>query len=1018
MAGISLGTAYFDLVPSMRGAQRSITSQLVPAASRAGVAGGRSAGSGISTGVLGSVRGLAAPVAGAFAGIFAAASIGKAFQGGFSRLLNIEDAQAKLKGLGNSTKTVTSIMDNALASVRGTAFGLDSAATVAASAVAAGIKPGQQLTKYLKLTADTATIAGGSLGDLGSILNQTVTSGIVYTDTLNQLSDRGIPVFTYLQKEYGVSAAALRDMVQKGEVDSAHLQSALQKNIGGAALASGNTTRGAFANLGASISRTTANLISGVFPAFRTGLQGITAAMAPVEARAKVVGAGIGAAFSGIGAAVGKVNFGGVLSALAPIGTALKTTFGAVLSSLAPVLPALGTAFAALGPQIAALLPVISPLGSVLNGFLPVLPQLATLVASLASGLGGALASAIGTLLPSISVLSQTLSGVLAAALPVIFTLVQSLATSFAAIVPAVSALLAAVLPLASALIASLAPIITQLVTTVLPPLAQIFGLIVTAIAPLITQITAVLVPVIQALLPVITTVFGAIVPVIQAAMQIVLGVIQVVTGIISGNWAQVWTGIQNIFGGVWNAIKAIVTGAISIVVSVIGSALGIVKSLWTSTWGGLSGLFSSAFSRVTAAVGAGISTVVGFFTGLPGKVTGALAGLGASLYSSGSAIIARFVGGIRDKIGDVGAAVSSVVSKVTDFLPHSPAKTGPLSGRGWTQLLKSGSAIVTQFSRGLITSKPQVVSAAKKVLSEIQKAWDAKKITGQQNADLNGIVSRSTDQLLKQVGRRTAIAAKLKAATKRLQDALKVKADYRSSTASNLRSFDATAFSSPRSLIGSLAKRVSNTKTFAGVMYRLRKSGLDATTYQQFIAAGVDALPQAKNLLAGGVSSIKKVASLQGQLRTASNALATTASNQLYGAGVDAARGLVRGLKSQQVQISKQMQVIAKSMVKSIKAALGIHSPSRVMRDQVGAQIVAGLVVGINRDASLAEDAMRRLSVTKPGTPKTGGLSLAAATNSTPQFVYQATPVLNQDPRVAATITGREFARSVRSFS
>src|SRR5262245_40310928 len=48
---------------------------------------------------------------------------------GWGRLTAIEDAEAKLSGLGYSAKQVKSIMDNALASVQGTAFGLDEAAS-------------------------------------------------------------------------------------------------------------------------------------------------------------------------------------------------------------------------------------------------------------------------------------------------------------------------------------------------------------------------------------------------------------------------------------------------------------------------------------------------------------------------------------------------------------------------------------------------------------------------------------------------------------------------------------------------------------------------------------------------------------------------------------------------------------------------------------------------------------------------------------------------------------------------
>lgn len=56
-------------------------------------------------------------------------------------------------------------------------FILDAAATTAAAAVASGIKPGQELEKYLRLTADAATIAGVSMEEMGSIINKVQAKG-------------------------------------------------------------------------------------------------------------------------------------------------------------------------------------------------------------------------------------------------------------------------------------------------------------------------------------------------------------------------------------------------------------------------------------------------------------------------------------------------------------------------------------------------------------------------------------------------------------------------------------------------------------------------------------------------------------------------------------------------------------------------------------------------------------------------------------------------------------------------
>lgn len=270
--GTELATGYVTLMPQMPGAGRAISAQLGSAeVMRASDGAGRSIGARIMGNVSSAIKTTTAVV-----GALGTAVAGLAIKGGISRQLNIEDAQAKLKGLGNSTETVTAIMNDALASVKGTAFGLDSAATIAASAVAAGIKPGKELEKYLKLTADAATIAGTSLGDMGSIINKVTASGKAQMDNLNQLSDRGVPIMQWLAEEYGVSQEALSKMVSEGKVDAETFRKVIEENIGGAALESGNTTRGAFANMGAALSRVGVTMTSWFYPLVKDVFNGVT----------------------------------------------------------------------------------------------------------------------------------------------------------------------------------------------------------------------------------------------------------------------------------------------------------------------------------------------------------------------------------------------------------------------------------------------------------------------------------------------------------------------------------------------------------------------------------------------------------------------------------------------------------------------------------------------------------------------------------------------------------------------
>src|SRR5690606_17462541 len=245
-------------------------------------------GKGLKVGALG--------VAGA-----AGAAIGTALFKGFGRLQGIDQAEAKLKGLGHTAGGVDKIMENALASVKGTAFGLDEAATSAAGAVAAGVKPGKDLERNLKLVGDAATIAGTDMGTMGSIFNKVAASDMIQGDVLAQLGDAGIPVLQMLGKEMGVSATEVRKLASEGKINFATFQNAMEGGLGGAAQESGKTFAGSLANMQAALGRLGANLLGGVFAKMPTLFGSVTTGLDKLGPAATAVGESIGAAFSKVG---------------------------------------------------------------------------------------------------------------------------------------------------------------------------------------------------------------------------------------------------------------------------------------------------------------------------------------------------------------------------------------------------------------------------------------------------------------------------------------------------------------------------------------------------------------------------------------------------------------------------------------------------------------------------------------------------------------------------------------------
>nr|DAY94744.1 MAG TPA: Minor tail protein [Caudoviricetes sp.] len=250
-SGYQLGTAWIQIAPSLKGFHKEVSRQMGDLG--AGKASNKA--SGVITGALGGAFKTVTKVgAGALGGLGAAVT-GLAATGGISRALAIEDARAKLSGIGMDAEGVDKVMQNALNSVKGTAYGLGDAATVAASLSASGVQAGSDLEGALKTVADTAQISGRSLTDVGAIFGSVAARGKLQGDDLLQLTSSGVPVLAMLGKHLGKTSEEISTMVSKGQIDFETFNAAMQEGIGGAALKAGDTFKGAWSNIKAALGR-------------------------------------------------------------------------------------------------------------------------------------------------------------------------------------------------------------------------------------------------------------------------------------------------------------------------------------------------------------------------------------------------------------------------------------------------------------------------------------------------------------------------------------------------------------------------------------------------------------------------------------------------------------------------------------------------------------------------------------------------------------------------------------------
>lgn len=632
---------------------------------------------------------------------------------GWNRLTGIDDARAKLQGLGHDAQTIETIMDSALTSVKGTSFGLDEAATTAANAVAAGIQPGQELTKYLSMTADAAAIAGTSMSEMGSIINKVQTGQTVYTEDLEQLADRGLPVYQWLAEEAGVAASEVKQLASDGQISAQMLYSAIEKNIGGVAQIIGETSfTAALDNIGASISRIGANFLDaggeggGFFSQLKPLMADFSDQLAVLETKASELGVRFGAAFAnvvqkaqelkarfdslpesvqslivkaaGIGAAVAV----GIGPALKVAGT-LATGFGAVSKVIAAMISPVGlvvTAIAGLSAGFAYLMQTNESFRAVMMSWDTVSAKMQAvkeLVSGIDfSGIFDSLVSQVMSFVPAIESIFGTLKIIGSTLLDAFSGFFSGLSSGFTGGLASASGfgsgfisilgLISSPLKTILMLFQNFGPQIMSLVSIVGSSLVPIFstlgttvGGIASAVIPAITSAMANLLPVIMQIITAVTNIASAILPVLVSLINQLAPFLVQIAGVIG----QIFAALAPVIAQLVSTLLPVITNIVTVVMNVITSimpALISILNVIMSVIQAVAPVITNILSVVISVISAIISTVSPIISFI-GSVISAVMAVVTPIVT----FIANIIATIIDVVGTIIGAVSGIFSTV-----------------------------------------------------------------------------------------------------------------------------------------------------------------------------------------------------------------------------------------------------------------------------------------------------------------------------------------------------------------
>lgn len=768
--------------------------------------------------------------------------------------------------------------------------------------------------------------------------------------------------------------------------------------------------------------------IKAVFDGLLVAVNALAPAMAPLGKALGALLSIIGPFLGQIGqlVAVALTPLAGALTSLAPvigqIATLLTGAFiqawqmiGPLIGQLVPIIgSALTGAFTALQgvlPQImttmGGLLQAVMPLiGALVSAFVPILAQVVQMFAMVYQAVAPLVVTLASALAPIFPVLSAALQTVLSALTPIIEVALKIITAVIAPLLPMLSGIIQDFLPkLADALkrlLEAIQPVLDALLAVVnflMPILVPVLQFIIALLADSLVAAVNGVALVFEGLVEIVVGVWDMIVGALKFAWGVIVALFTGNTDMLKEGWNQFWSGVWSFAKGIWDTILGAFRTFLS--VGVLGTAAKVMKSIgaafkagwqavvnfgkaaWSAITGGFSGFvgaitgavsrcmssiggffsrgwstirstFTSAFTSLMSSIGTWIGKAIAAIGGIPSKAKAALGNLGSLLLGAGKSIVQGLIDGIGSMIGKV----KSKLKGLTDMIPDWK---GPLP-KDKVLLYGAGKAIISGLIKGLESQFDNVKKSLAGLTDQIAKAKMSKAMTAR--------LKKDQAAMTKLLGTYESLSKKVEDAQKKLADLKTAKADYAASIAQKI--VDAANVTNMEGgfsgIVTSLKMQVEQAKHFADVLGKLKTLGLNQEMFDQLAQAGPEAgMAAAEALANAGKAGVDQVNKLEKELQAAAGKVGKTASEVMYDNGIHMAEGLVKGLEKQASAIENQMLKIAKSMTDAIKKALGIHSPSRVMK-ALGVWVGKGLGLGLDKGRSAVLGSMKAMALDVSG--------------------------------------------------
>lgn len=432
-------------------------------------------------------------------------------------------------------------------------------------------------------------------------------------------------------------------------------------------------------------------------------------------------------------------------------------------------------------------------------------------------------------------------------------------------------------------------------------------------------------------LAPIFEGVFQNIANTFDTIVNVILGILDFFIAIFTGDWEGAWDAIKGIFESIWNGIVAWFQNIGNTLLGILDVICGWFGTTWDNTWNSIKqffvdiwnsivSFFTNIIDTIKTSVSNFVTTIINFFAQLPTNI--------ANFITNAWNSVVIWATNMVNKAREMG---QNFLNAVVEFFTDLPYKIGYFIGSALTNvalwvvnMVNKAREMGQNFINSVVGFFTQLPG---KILQFITSAWN--NVTQWATNMVNKAREMGTNFINNVVSFFTQLPGKIQ---QFISSALNNVTTWVSNMASKAREAGSQFINNVVSFIQQLPGKI-----------------------KQFLDSAINNLRTWVTQM--GQKGKEAVQSLINNVISAASGIAS----KVMSIGSDIVSGVWNGIKNAASWFTNQVKGFFSGIVDGVKNALGIGSPSKVFRDEIGKWLPPGVAQGFKAALPAAMNSMEK---------------------------------------------------------